>query len=132
MVIDTGGRPFGGAIMHLAEGEKLYKIYRFIPEKSPGYYLEYRILSKIKTNGKVEMAAYNYRVIEGQVEKGDVTRSEEMSPKQLDDIIRSMAKSLESRSPSKLVVVDLTRYATVEEQVQVLKDLDQAQTQYLD
>ena len=94
MTIDTQGRPFGGAIMNIDKGEKLYKVYRFIPKKNPGYYFEYRILTKIKPDGNLAMAAYNYKVVNGVVEKGNVMKSDDVPKKEMENLIRGDRKSV--------------------------------------
>ncbi len=132
MTIDTQGRPFGGAIMSIDKGEKLYKVYRFIPKKNPGYYFEYRILTKIKTDGNLAMAAYNYKVVNGVVEKGNVMKSDDVPKKEMENLIKGVQKRIESASPSNLHIIDLTKYKTLEEQIQKMVELDKVDTQYVD
>ncbi|MBC8323824.1 MAG: hypothetical protein H8E70_09680 [Candidatus Marinimicrobia bacterium] len=132
MTIDTQGRPFGGAIMNIEKGEKMYKVYRFIPKKNPGYHFEYRILTKLKKNGNLALAAYNYKVVDGVVEKGDVMTSDDVPIKDVDGLIKGVQKSIESASPSDLHIIDLTKYKTLEEQIQMMVELDKVNTQYVD
>ncbi|MBC8174362.1 MAG: hypothetical protein H8E82_01735 [Candidatus Marinimicrobia bacterium] len=132
MTIDTQGRPFGSAMMSLKKGEKFYKIYRMTPKVNPGYHFEYRILSKIKEDGSISIAAFNYKVVDGNVEKGDPIVSDNVKPEQLDDLIDSVLKHVNSQVPSELHVIDLTKYQTIEEQLRVLQDLNFVKTQYVD
>ena len=132
MTIDTGGKPFGGSIMKLEKDEKLYKIYRFFPKKNPGYHFEYRILTKINKNGKLEMASYNYKVVDGKVSKGNVTRVTDMVPEEMDSIVQGMKRNLEQVSPSHLEIIDLTKYESIEDQIDALKELDKVSTQYME
>lgn len=132
MTIDTGGRPFGEPIMRLDKGEKMYKIFRFIPKQKQDNYFEYRILTKLKKDGNLAMASYSYKVIKGQIYKGNVMRSDSVPPKKMDSIVKGMLKTVNRQLPSSLEIIDLTKYKTIEEQVQQLVDLDKVHTQYMD
>ena len=132
MTIKTQGRPFGGAIMKIDKGEKMYKVYRIIPKKYPGYHFEYRVLTKVKKDGKLKVAAYNYKVVNGMIEKGEIMRSQNVPKKAMDGIVNGILKQTEKVSPSYLDVVDLTKYKTLEEQIQKMVELDKVDTQYID
>ncbi len=132
MTIDTQGRPFGGAIMKIDKGEKMYKVYRIIPQKYPGYHFEYRVLTKEKKDGNLEVAAYNYKVVNGMVEKGDIMRSENVPKKAMDGIVNGILKQTEKVSPSYMDIVDLTKYKTLKDQIQKMVELDKVYTQYID
>ena len=132
MTIKTQGRPFGGAIMKIDKGEKMYKVYRIIPKKYPGYHFEYRVLTKGKKDGNLEVAAYNYKVVNGMIEKGEIMRSQNVPKKAMDGIVNGILKQTEKVSPSYLDVVDLTKYKTLEEQIQKMVELDKVDTQYID
>ena len=132
MTIKTQGRPFGGAIMKIDKGEKMYKVYRIIPKKYPGYHFEYRFLTKGKKDGNLEVAAYNYKVVNGMIEKGEIMRSQNLPKKAMDGIVNGILKRTEKVSPSYLDVVDLTKYRTLEEQIQKMVELDKVDTQYID
>ena len=132
MTIKTQGRPFGGAIMKIDKGEKMYKVYRIIPKKYPGYLFEYRVLTKVKKDGKLKVAAYNYKVVNGMIEKGEIMRSQNVPKKAMDGIVNGILKQTKKVSPSYLDVVDLTKYKTLEEQIQKMVELDKMDTQYID
>ncbi len=132
MTIDTQGRPFGGAIMNIEKGEKMYKVFRFIPKKNPGYHFEYRILTKLKKNGHLSLAAYNYKIVNGVVEKGNIMTSNDLPKSEMESLIKGVQKRLESSSPSNLHIIDLTKYKTLKEQIQKMVELDQVDTQYID
>lgn len=132
MAIDTQGRPFGGAIMNIEEGEKFYKIYRLIPKKYPGFHFEYRILTKVKKNGNLEMAAYNYKIVKGKVEKGNVSKSDDIPPEKMDGLVLGIKNRVESASPSYMDILDLTKCKTLEEQLEKMKELDKIETQFMD
>jgi len=132
MTIDTQGRPFGGAIMNIEKGEKMYKVFRFIPKKNPGYHFEYRILTKLKKNGHLSLAAYNYKIVNGVVEKGNIMTSNDLPKSEMESLIKGVQKRLELSSPSNLHIIDLTKYKTLKEQIQKMVELDQVDTQYID
>ena len=132
MAIDTGGRPFGEPIMRLDKGEKMYKIFRFIPKQRQEDHFEYRILSKVKKDGNLTIAAFSVKVINGQTHKGNVMKSDSVPLNEIDGIIKGMLKTVNRQVPSHLNIIDLTKYKTIEEQVQQLVDLDKADTQYMD
>lgn len=132
MAINTDGRPFGEPIMRLDEGEKMYKIFRFIPKQKQENYFEYRILTKVKEDGNLAMASFSVKVIKGQIHKGNVMRSDSVPPKKMDGVIKGMLKTVNRQVPSHLEIIDLTKYKTIEEQVQQLVGLDKADTQYMD
>jgi len=132
MTIDTQGRPFSGAIMNIEKGEKMYKVFRFIPKKNPGYHFEYRILTKLKKNGHLSLAAYNYKIVNGVVEKGNIMTSNDLPKSEMESLIKGVQKRLESSSPSNLHIIDLTKYKTLKEQIQKMVELDQVDTQYID
>ena len=132
MTIKTQGRPFGGAIMKIDKGEKMYKVYRIIPKKYPGYHFEYHVLTKVKKDSNLKVAAYNYKVVNGMIEKGEIMRSQNVPKKAMDGIVNGILKQTEKVSPSYLDVVDLTKYKTLEEQIQKMVELDKMDTQYID
>ena len=132
MTIKTQGRPFGDAIMKIDKGKNMYKIYRIFPKKYPGYHFEYRVLTKVKKDGNLEVAAYNYKVVNGLIEKGEIMRSENVPIKAMDGIVNGILKQTEKVSPSYLDVVDLTKYKTLDEQIQKMVELDKVDTQYID
>ena len=132
MTINMQGRPFGGAIMNIVKGEKMYKVYRIIPKEYPGYHFEYRVLTKVKKDGNLEVAAYNYKVVNGLIEKGKIMISENVPKKAMDGIVNGILKQTEKVSPSYLDVVDLTKHKTLEEQIQKMVELDNVDTQYID
>ena len=132
MTIKTQGRPFGGAIMKIDKGEKMYKVYRIIPKKYPGYHFEYRVLTKVKKDSNLKVVAYNYKVVNGMIKKGKIMRSQNVPKKAMDGIVNEILKQTEKVSPSYLDVVDLTKYKTLEEQIQKMVELDKVDTQYID
>ena len=55
--------------MRIKKGERLYKFYYFRPVALRHSHFEYRILTKEKTNGKLEMVSYNFKIESGAPKK---------------------------------------------------------------
>ena len=49
-------------LMRIKPGERLYKFYYFRPMAGRHYHFEYRILTKEKINGTLEMVSYNFKI----------------------------------------------------------------------
>ena len=86
----------------------------------------------VKKDGNLKVAAYNYKVVNGMIKKGEIMRSQNVPKKAMDGIVNGILKQTEKVSPSYLDVVDLTKYKTLEEQIQKMVELDKMDTQYID
>ena len=95
-------------------------------------YFEYCVLTKVKNDGKLEVAAYNYKVVNGLIEKGEIMRSENVPKKAMDGIVNGILKQTKKVSSSYLDIVDLTKYNTLEGQIKKMVELDKVDTQYID
>ena len=76
--------------MRIKRGERLYKFYFFRPMAGRHYHFEYRILTKEKINGKLEMVSYNFKIENGVSKKSSVTRAPEISKEQMDQIVQNV------------------------------------------
>ena len=61
-------------LLRIGKGERLYKFYYFRPIAGRHYHFEYRILTKEKTDGMLEMVSYNFKIVNGEPQKSSVTR----------------------------------------------------------
>ena len=75
-------------LLRISKGELLYKFYYFRPMAGRREHFEYRILTKEKTNGMLEMVSYNFKIVNGVPQKSSITRVPEISKDQLEDIIQ--------------------------------------------
>ena len=75
--------------MRIKKGERLYKFYYFRPVAGRHYQFEYRILSKEKINGMLEMVSYNFKIESGVPKKTSITRVPKISKEQLDQLVRT-------------------------------------------
>ena len=122
--------PKPNAIMNLEKGEKFYKFFFFRPQAGRHIQFEYRVFTKLRTDGRLELAAYNFKVINGQPHKGEVLTSSEVPPEQLQDIIRNVMRSTNTL-PHEFEEINLSRFATVQEQVDYLKTHGRADVSFL-
>jgi len=76
-------------LMRIKKGERLYKFYYFCPMAGRHYHFEYRILSKEKINGMLEMVSYNFKIENGVPKKSSITRVPKISKEQLDQIVQN-------------------------------------------
>ena len=68
-------------LMRIGKGERLYKFYYFRPMAGRREHFEYRILTKEKTNGMLEMVSYNFKIVSDVPQKSSITRVPEISKK---------------------------------------------------
>jgi hypothetical protein len=122
--------PKPSAILNLEKGEKFYKFFFFRPQAGRHVQFEYRVFTKLKADGKLEMAAYNFKVVDGRPHKGEVLTSSEVPPEELMDIINNVKRSTNTL-PHEFEEIDLSRFATVQEQVDYLKARGRVDVSYL-
>ncbi len=117
-------------LMRIKKGERLYKFYYFRPKAGRQFNFEYRILSKEKKNGMLEMVSYNFKIENGQPQKKSITRVPEISKEQLDQIVQNMVRKTNT-GPDEFEELDLSEYATIDEQLEFLKHRDRVDTMYI-
>jgi hypothetical protein len=61
-------------LMRIRKGERLYKFYYFRPMAGRREHFEYRILTKEKTDGMLEMVSYNFKIENNVPQKSSITR----------------------------------------------------------
>lgn len=117
-------------LLRIRKGERLYKFYYFRPMAGRSEHFEYRILTKEKTDGMLEMASYNFKIVSGEPEKSSVTRVPEISKDQLDEIIQNVVRKTNT-GPDEFEELDLSRFSTIDEQLKFLKQQDRVDTMYI-
>jgi hypothetical protein len=75
-------------LLRIGNGERFYKFYYFRPIAGRSEHLEYRILTKEKANGMLEMVSYNFKIVNGVPQKSSVTRVPEISKDQLENMVQ--------------------------------------------
>ena len=116
--------------MRIKQGERLYKFYYFRPMAGRHYHFEYRILSKEKINGMLEMVSYNFKIQDGVSKKSSVTRVPEISKEQMDQIVQNVIRATNTDS-DEFEEVDLSGYSSIDEQIEFLKQRDRIDTMYI-
>lgn len=117
-------------LMRIKRGERLYKFYFFRPTAGRHYHFEYRILSKEKVNGMLEMVSYNFKIESGVSKKSSITRVPEISKEQMDQIVQNVIRTTNTDS-DEFEEVDLSGYASIDEQIEFLKNRDRIDTMYV-
>ena len=117
-------------LLRISKGELLYKFYYFRPMAGRREHFEYRILTKEKTNGMLEMVSYNFKIVSGVPQKSSVTRVPEISKEQLEDIVRNV-RIKTNTGPDEFEELDLSMFSTIDEQLEFLKQQDRVDTMYI-
>ncbi len=117
-------------LLRIRKGERLYKFYYFRPTAGRREHFEYRILTKEKTNGILEMVSYNFKIVSGEPQKSSVTRVPEISKDQLEDIIQNVVRKTNT-DPDEFEELDLSMFSTIDEQLEFLKQQDRVDTMYI-
>ena len=116
--------------MRIKKGERLYKFYYFRPMALRHSHFEYRILSKEKINGKLEMISYHFKIENGIPRKGPVTRVPKISKKELDQIVQNVKYKTNTGS-DEFEELDLSGFSSTDEQIEFLKRRDRIDTMYI-
>ena len=117
-------------LLRISKGERLYKFYYFRPIAGRHYHFEYRILTKEKTNGMLEMVSYNFKIENNVPQKSSITRVPEISKEQLEDIVRNV-RIKTNTGPDEFEELDLSDFLTIDEQLEFLKQHDRVDTMYI-
>ena len=117
-------------LLRIKKGERLHKFYYFRPMAGRHYHFEYRILTKEKTNGMLEMVSYHFKIVSGVPEKSSVTRVPEISKDQLDNIVQNVVRKTNTGS-DEFEERDLSEFSTIDEQLEFLKHQDRVDTMYI-
>ena len=116
--------------MHIKQGERLYKFYYFRPMAGRPYHFEYRILTKEKINGTLEMVSYNFKIENGVSQKSSITTVPEISKEQLDQIVQNVVRKTNTDT-DEFEELDLSEFSTIDEQIEFLKSQDRIDTMYV-
>ena len=117
-------------LLRIGKGERLYKFYYFRPIAGRSEHFEYRILTKEKANGMLEMVSYNFKIVNGVPQKSSVARVPKISRDQLEDIIQNVVRKTNT-GPDEFEELDLSDFSTIDEQLEFLKQQDRVDTMYI-
>jgi hypothetical protein len=94
------------------------------------YHFEYRILTKEKINGTLEMVSYNFKIENGDQKKSSVTRVPKVSKAELDQIVQNVIRKTNTE-PDEFEELDLSEFSSIDEQIEFLKSRDRIDTMYI-
>ena len=117
-------------LMKIGQDERLYKFYFFRPATESNDYFEYRMLSKEKSNGMLEMVSYNFKIVDGVPQKSSITKVPEISKDQLEQIVQNIVKKTNT-SPDEFEELNLSQFSTIDEQLEFLKHEDRVDSMYI-
>ena len=117
-------------LIRVKQGERLYKFYYFRPIAGLHYHFEYRILTKEKINGMLEMVSYNFKIENGIPQKSSITKVPKISKEQLDKIVQNVRIKTNTGS-DEFEELDLSGFSTIDEQIDFLKRRDRVDTMYI-
>ncbi len=118
------------AIMNLEKGERFHKFFFFRPHWGKHNHFEYRIFTKEKTDGNLALVAYNFKIENGVPIKDHITEAPEVPKAQLMSIIQGVMRRTNTQ-PNELDELDLSRFKSVDEQIEFLKSAGRADVSYL-
>lgn len=116
--------------MRIKQGERLYKFYYFRPMAGHHYHFEYRILTKEKINGTLEMVSYNFKIENGVSQKSSITRVSKILKVQLDQIVQNGIRKTNTDT-DEFEELDLSEFSSIDEQIEFLKSQDRIDTMYV-
>ena len=117
-------------LMRINEGERMYKIYIFRPLAGREYNFEYRILTKEKTNGMLEMVSYNFKIVDGVPQKSSIMKSPEIPKDKMDEMVQNMMITTNT-SQEEFEEIDLSDFKTLEEQIEFLQKKNKVDTMHI-
>jgi len=117
-------------LIRISKGERLYKFFYFRPIAGRDEHFEYRILTKEKTNGMLEMVSYNFKIVGGVPQKSSITRVPEISKAQLEPIVQNVVRKTNT-SADEFEELDLSEFSTIDQQLEFLKQQDRVDTMYI-
>jgi hypothetical protein len=117
-------------LMRIKPGECLYKFYYFRPMAGRHYHFEYRILTKEKINGTLEMVSYNFKIENGVSQKSSITTVPKISKEQLDQIVQNVIRKTNTDS-DEFEELDLSEFSSIDAQIEFLKSRNRVDTMYI-
>lgn len=117
-------------MMRIKRGERLYKFYYFRPKAGRHYHFEYRILTKEKRDGMLAMVSYNFKIENGKPQKSSPTRVAKVLKEQMDEIVQNVIRKTNTDA-DEFEELDLSKFSSIDEQIEFLKGRDRIDTMYI-
>jgi hypothetical protein len=113
----------GGSLLQLGAGERLWKLYFLRPAWGRDDRVEHRIYTKEQASGAVTLVSYNFRMPRGSRPiKHDLAIARDIPKDTLNQVIWNVVRRTQI-GPDELEVIDLSQFATFEEQLRFLRGL---------
>jgi hypothetical protein len=94
------------------------------------YHFECRILTKENIHGMLEMVSYNSKIENGLPQKSSITKVPKISKEQLEEIAQNVRIKTNTGS-DEFEEMDLSVFATIDEQIEFLKRRNRIDTIYI-
>ena len=108
-------------LLQLAPGERLWKLYCFHSAAGQSTALQHRIYTKLKHDGHLAMVTFAVHTpSEGRPVRSGIARVPDLNKGALEQIIETIRRDTQAR-PMGYEEVDLSRFATLEEQIRHLE-----------
>ena len=78
----------------------------------------------------LEMVSYNFKILNGVPQKSSIAKVPEISKEQLEVIVQNVVKKTNT-GPDEFEELDLSRFSTIDEQLEFLKNRDRIDTMYI-
>ena len=110
-------------MLHLQEGERLWKIHIFHSAAGRGTHLEHRIYTKLKADGHLALVTFAVHTpVVGRSARSGVARVADLTPGALDHLIDAIRQETRVGS-DEYVEVDVSHLATLPDQLAHLRQL---------
>ena len=108
-------------LLQLAPDERLWKLYCFRPAAGQATALQHRIYTKLKPDGRLALVTFAVHMpSEGHSVRSRIARVPDLNMHALEQIIGAIQRDTQAK-PEEYEEVDLSRFSTLEEQIQHLR-----------
>lgn len=114
----------------LDDGEKLYKFWFFRPAAGKDINFQYRIMTKEKMNGLLDLVSYNFKIVGGIPQKNSITHAEDITKDKIEDIVQNVMISSKTTA-EEFEELDLTHFDNINEQINFLVERDRVTKEYI-
>jgi hypothetical protein len=113
----------GGSLLSLDADERLWKLYFLRPAWGRDERVEHRIYTKVQADGRITLVSYNFRMPPGgRPVKSGLAVARDVPEDTLNQVVWNVVRQT-GIGPEELEVIDLSRFATFEEQLRYLRSL---------
>jgi hypothetical protein len=114
----------------LDDGEKLYKFWFFRPAAGKDINFQYRIMTKEKVNGLLDLVSYNFKIVGGIPQKNSITHAEDITKDKIEDIVQNVMITTKTTA-EEFEELDLTHFDNINEQINFLVERDRVTKEYI-